>query len=216
MYKGDKKDIGAIALYINSELKKGRTQKEIEIIDFNVNERVIEKRLKRNGYKKINNEYVKPSILENKKDNDRSMTSDDKSMTDVVVNKEYVNLNDITKSEKVKEVAILYNSINKNSDDKSMTNIIRSDVLEKKLIDLLSNYDKLKNIIDRYDNDQIQEHKRILIELPLDNEKDFRTTIRVNKSIWNEFNKFSEKNREFNKKDLLSMALKEYIENHKD
>lgn len=176
MYKGDKNDIGAIALYINSELKKGRTQKEIEIIDFNVNERVIEKRLKRNGYKKINNEYVKPTILENKKDDDKSMTNNDKGMTDVII----------------------------------------SDSLKENLIDLLSNYDKLKNIIDRYDRNQIQERKRILIELPLDNEKDFRTTIRVNKSIWNEFNKFSEKNREFNKKDLLSMALKEYIENHKD
>lgn len=172
MYKGNEKDIGAIALYINSELKKGRTQKEIEIIDFNVNERVIEKRLKRNGYKKIDNQYIKSGISENKK-----------------------------------------------SDDNSMTTVIKNKKLEENLIDLLKNYDKLKNIINeydkRYDKEYDREENKIIVELPLENEKEFRTTIRVNKIIWSQFNNFSDNNKEFTKKDLLSMALKEYIENHK-
>lgn len=208
MYKGNEKDIGAIALYINSELKKGRTQKEIEIIDFNVNERVIEKRLKRNGYKKIDNQYIKPGISENKK-------SDDECMTTVIKENKDNNFNDVIEVEEVKEVIIPGISESKKSDDKCMTTVIRNKKLEENLIDLLNNYDKLKNIINEYDKEQSQEQKKIIIELPLDNEKDFRTTIRINKSIWNEFNKFSEKNKEFNKKDLLSMALKEYIENHK-
>ena len=37
--------------YINLELAKGRTMISIEQEDFNANERVIDKRLKRAGYK---------------------------------------------------------------------------------------------------------------------------------------------------------------------
>ena len=49
--------------YINQELKKGRSMKEIEQQDFGVNERVITKRLSRKGYKRVNNQFVK-SITE--------------------------------------------------------------------------------------------------------------------------------------------------------
>lgn len=45
--------------YINKELSSGRAMKDIEINDFNVNPRVIHKRLDRRGYKKINDNYVK-------------------------------------------------------------------------------------------------------------------------------------------------------------
>ena len=44
--------------YINKELSKGRTLKDIETIDFNVNDRVIAKRLSRKGYKRIDNQYL--------------------------------------------------------------------------------------------------------------------------------------------------------------
>lgn len=44
--------------YINIELDKGRSMKDIEINDFGVNERVITKRLARRGYKKINNRFI--------------------------------------------------------------------------------------------------------------------------------------------------------------
>ena len=55
--------------YINIELNKGRTLKDIEINDFKVNDRVIAKRLSRKGYKRINNQYIyesNPSVLDNK------------------------------------------------------------------------------------------------------------------------------------------------------
>ena len=39
--------------YINIELNKGRTLKDIEINDFKVNDRVIAKRLSRKGYKRM-------------------------------------------------------------------------------------------------------------------------------------------------------------------
>ncbi|WP_300386182.1 hypothetical protein [Clostridium sp.] len=47
-----------IVEYINKELVKGRTLKDIETIDFKVNDRVIAKRLSRKGYKRIDNQYL--------------------------------------------------------------------------------------------------------------------------------------------------------------
>ena len=50
--------IDEVLVYINSELLKGRSMKEIEMIDFGVNERVITKRLARKNIKKINGQFV--------------------------------------------------------------------------------------------------------------------------------------------------------------
>ncbi|MGL5567793.1 MAG: hypothetical protein ACRDB9_00980 [Cetobacterium sp.] len=44
--------------YINKELLKGRAMKDIEENDFNVNERVITKRLGRKGIKKVDGQFV--------------------------------------------------------------------------------------------------------------------------------------------------------------
>ena len=41
--------------YINKQLLLGRTMKDIETVDFEVNERVISKRLARRGYKRVEN-----------------------------------------------------------------------------------------------------------------------------------------------------------------
>lgn len=47
-----------IVEFINGELAKGRPMVEIESQEFNVNERVITKRLKRKGYTKVNNQFT--------------------------------------------------------------------------------------------------------------------------------------------------------------
>jgi len=44
--------------YINTELLKGRSMKDIEVNDFNVNERVITKRLARKNVKKVDGQFV--------------------------------------------------------------------------------------------------------------------------------------------------------------
>lgn len=51
--------------YINLELKKGRSMKEIEQQDFGVNERVITKRLNRRGYKKVDGIFKKNDTTSN-------------------------------------------------------------------------------------------------------------------------------------------------------
>lgn len=58
MYNINSMDIREIAEHMNAELKKGRTQKDIEINDFGVNEKVVKNRLDRKGYKKINNQWI--------------------------------------------------------------------------------------------------------------------------------------------------------------
>ena len=50
--------IGEVVEYINKELLKGRTMKDIEVNDFGVNERVIGKRLARKNVKKVDGQFV--------------------------------------------------------------------------------------------------------------------------------------------------------------
>lgn len=52
-----KENINEIVEFINQELVKGRPMVKIETEYFNVNQRVIHKRLSRLGYKKIDNQY---------------------------------------------------------------------------------------------------------------------------------------------------------------
>ena len=47
-----------VVAYLNSELLKGRSMKEIEQADFGVNERVITKRLARKNIKKVDGQFV--------------------------------------------------------------------------------------------------------------------------------------------------------------
>lgn len=55
----DINNINEVVEYINAELEKGRSMKEIEQQDFKVNERVISKRLSRRGYKKVDGVFTK-------------------------------------------------------------------------------------------------------------------------------------------------------------
>lgn len=54
----EKMSLEEVVAYINSELLKGRSMKEIEQADFGVNERVITKRLARKNIKKVDGQFV--------------------------------------------------------------------------------------------------------------------------------------------------------------
>lgn len=163
MWNGDINNINEVVEYLNNELSKGRTQKEIEINDFKVNERVIAKRLTSRGYKKIDNQYIKY--------------------------------------------------------DNSNTLVINQKEIQNKLIGLAQNYDKILKVIQEYDSkydaQYDKEYAGIVVELPIETKADFRATIRVNNVIWDNFSNFVNNHKEFTKRDLISMALKEYMENHK-
>ena len=178
MWNGNINDINEVVSYLNAELEKGRSQKDIEINDFKVNERVIAKRLNRLGYKKNNNQWLL--------NNDNGMT---------VLN---AHIKPVEKKDNDDNIITMY-------DDKTRS----------KLLKLADNYDKIIDMINRYDEGYDKEYDGIIIELPLEDKSDFRTTIRVNNIIWEQFNEFAETYKEFTKKDLLSMALKEYMTKYK-
>lgn len=174
MWSGDINNLEEVAKYLNKELLKGRKQKEIEINDFKVNERVIAKRLVSKGYKKVDNQYTKYH----------------KGNTVVIKNEE-------------------------REYDNSNTIVMNKNEIQDKIIVLAQNYDKILKIIEEYDKQYDNEYGSIIVELPIETVKEFRTTIRVNNIIWEQFNEFTNKYKEFTKRDLLSMALKEYMDKYK-
>lgn len=106
--------------------------------------------------------------------------------------------------------------------DNSHTFVINNN-LKANIIDLAENHEKIMKIIKWFesdDNSMTQGMTNIIevvdegikINLPEETEKDFRTTIRVNKEIWEQFKLFSEKHREFTLKDLVSQSLKDFID----
>lgn len=105
------------------------------------------------------------------------------------------------------------NVINKadNADDKSVADVISNKEIINNLISLAKNYDRIMTLLDVSNVEYSQKYDGIVIELPIEDKTDYRTTIRVNKAIWNQFNDFTDSHKEFTKKDLLSMALKEYM-----
>lgn len=190
MWSGDINNIEEVISYLNNELSKGRTQKDIEINDFKVNERVIAKRLTSRGYKRIDNQYIKY----------------DKSNTTVIKDKYDNSITRVIES-------------NKEEYDKSNTIVINQKEMQGKLIGLAQNYDKILKIIEEYDKKYDAQYDKdqegIYIELPIETKTDFRATVRVNNVIWEQFGEFASNHKEFTKRDLLSMALKEYIDKYK-
>lgn len=103
-----------IVEYINKELGKGRTLKDIETIDFNVNDRVIAKRLSRKGYKRIDNQYLYESnttVLTKKSSNKDLFLKEDNTNVLPLYNQLDLNkLNElINLIEPIKEVIQEYN-----------------------------------------------------------------------------------------------------------
>ena len=193
MWTGDINNIEEVISYLNNELSKGRTQKDIEINDFKVNERVIAKRLTSRGYKRIDNQYVKY----------------DKSNTKVIS----------TDKNKYEDNHTIVIKGDKKEYDNNNTLVINQKEIQNKLIGLAQNYDKIIEIIQEYDKkydaQYDKEYEGITIELPIETKNDFRATVRVNNVIWEQFGEFTNNHKEFTKRDLLSMALKEYMDKYK-
>lgn len=105
----------------------------------------------------------------------------------------------------------------KNIEIVSNTNVqqVEYNSLQTNTLDYLTNnIDILKLIIERFSNiDQEADNTDIVIKL--DNVGNTLTSIRVNTTILNEFNRFCCSNKTFKKSDLISMALKEYIDKYK-
>lgn len=96
---------------------------------------------------------------------------------------------------------------------------VAADIDIKKVADLVKHYDMIKELLTwfknrEYENDIIEVIKDNRIEIDIDTDEAKRTTILVNKKIYEDFNVFCQKHKEYDKKDLLSMALKEYMKKY--
>lgn len=105
------------------------------------------------------------------------------------------------------------------SDDKGMT---RSDALniKKDMIDIIEYKDEIFDMLEWFKNRDDKGMTEVIevinegIKIYLPESETTRTTIRINKVIWEEFDVFCNKNKEFNKQDLMAQALKDYIQNN--
>lgn len=128
---------------------------------------------------------------------------DDTSMTNV-----------IRDPKKSKQQGIMLN------DDKGMTIDIQHD-LKSNIIKLANDYNKIQEVLKWFENKDDDKSMTEVIEvvnegikINIPKSENIRTTIRINKEIWDEFDEFSKKNKEFNKQDLMAQALKEYMKKY--
>lgn len=84
------------------------------------------------------------------------------------------------------------------------------------LQDFISNYKIIMQMVDMFkQNKQLDaENKNITIELPIEDDKTFKSTYRVNRTINEQFKEFCKDHKEFTAKDLLSQALKEFMDRY--
>lgn len=88
-----------------------------------------------------------------------------------------------------------------------------------KVSDLIKNYDDIKTMLNwfknkEYENSIIEVIQDNRIKIDIDTEETKRTTILINKKIYDDFNMFCQRHKEYDKKDLLSMALLEYMQKY--
>lgn len=99
-----------------------------------------------------------------------------------------------------------------NYNDLEMYNNCNTDV-NNKIINITNEYETLMQMIELYKSNSNILQSKIIIDLPKAESE--LTSFRVNKEILKQFNEFTKEQKEFKKIDLVSMALKEYIENHR-
>lgn len=183
-------DIEVIVASINTELSNGRTMTGIEKEDFNVNARVIHKRLLRLGYKKINNQYTK----------------------------EY---NETIINSPVESKKIVQEQCNKEIKEPPQNHIKVNEPIEKLKVPIDVDINKLKELTEllepikellRNDKVSIKSNKNKL-DIPVITEVKQRT-VKVDKDILKQWDKFVKKNSNYKAQDLISQALKEFMNNY--
>ena len=176
---------------VNEKLLTGASLVSIAKEVFNMNESSIRKRLNKAGYKRVDNKFI-------------------------LVDKE--KYEDSKKIVSVGQAELLTPAVTLEYDD-SKSVIIPKDIKEN-IIGLASNYDRIMAMLNKYEDEYDKKYEgeydnSIIIELPVETKKDYRATTRVNNVIWDQFGEFCNNNKEYTKRDLVSMALKEYMNKYK-
>lgn len=176
---------------VNEKLLTGASLVSIAKEVFNMNESSIRKRLNKAGYKRVDNKFI--LVDENKYEDSKKIVS-------------------------VGQVELAVPAVTLEYDD-SKSVIISNDIKEN-IIGLASNYDRIMAMLNKYEGEYDKKYEdeydnSIIIELPVETKKDYRATTRVNNVIWDQFGEFCNNNKEYTKRDLVSMALKEYMNKYK-
>ena len=189
-----KLDKDQLVKYVNLELKKNS--------NLSVNKLCDKLEIKRSTLKtKLQKENYFFNINNRSYEKNKAVIAIDDSVKDVIENDDTNKNKDIpTNGSTMKEV------ISNNDNGMTFSHQIKSNLLE-----LAKNYDKIMTLINS-DNNMTD---GILIKLPVETKDNYRTTIRINNVVWENFKEFYVQNKMFTQRDLLSMALTEYINKYK-
>ncbi|HBG7261418.1 hypothetical protein C4024_01005 [Clostridioides difficile] len=135
----------------------------------------------------------------------------------------YECITDVLQEPSIKNNRCITTDIQKEKNNISNTNVIQSDAVREvinksdkeikdNLLDIVSNYDILKEIIELHKCNTSVIKQQIVIDLEDSDSK--LTTLRVNSKELELFNKFCDNNKQFKKIDLISQALKEFREKY--
>lgn len=186
--------IDQLVTFINLELKKNSNLSVNKLCDkLDIKRSTLKTKLQKENYSFNNDvkQYEKKSVP----------IVPSEIITDVIKNDDKVE-NQVTPSNDDSMNIIIEN------DDANMT---FSHQMKNNLITLANNYDKIMLLI----NSDNSMSEGITIELPVETEDNYRTTIRVNNVVWESFKGFCVQNKMFTQRDLLSMALTEYMNKYK-
>lgn len=102
------------------------------------------------------------------------------------------------------------------SEDTSI--VPKLEVESNNIVNINSYFKENANIIiemvESYKKSNVVQGKDIVVHLPHEDDKSYKISMRVNKTVMEQFKKFCDDNKSFTQKELISMALLEYIQNH--
>lgn len=79
---------------------------------------------------------------------------------------------------------------------------------------LKENTNILIEMIEQYKKNSVVPKGDIVVQLPYEDDKAYKISMRVNKTVMERFKAFCENHKNFTQKELISMALLEYMDNH--
>lgn len=180
--------------YVNSKLKEGNKIDAIRT-NLNIGEKAFLKIVKENNYKY--NQKLKQYIPISE--------ANTKTNTEA-----YTGTNTETNTIGLEPIKAYTNTIVLDT----QYNCLQANTLDY----LTNNIDVLKNIIDRFANTvpNTETNTGIIIDLLCDKHiKPNPKAIRINHFIYEDWQKFCDENNYYSKQDLISMALKEYMQSHR-
>lgn len=185
----------------NKSIQEGLSVSQIgKLFEPIVKEDRIRKKLNKNGYKRVKDKEKTKTIFvgqdvgqegrQTKGDNEKTVLNNIKFESDTIYK------DDVGQG--------MANMVQEVFQEK---NLIVEHQQKKQLDDILSNYNILMDIIEQYKNNGRDITSTIEIRVPIEEDKSYKTSLRVNKIVLEQFKEFCSNHKEFTQKDLLSMAL---------